>query len=111
MAGSAQRLTTLALAALLSGCVVLTPDGRVDVAKTRRQAENACAYAFLRSLPVAGTVIGAWACTFGLDSSLPDVDDQPAKPAKRKKRGREADIDADISQRAPVDKAADIEAD
>lgn len=97
MAGRAQRLTTLALAALLAGCVVLTPDGRVDVAKTRRQAENACAYAFLRSLPVAGTVIGAWACTFGLDSSFPDADDPPAKPApKRKKPAPKPDIETDI---------------
>jgi hypothetical protein len=96
MAGSAQRLTTIALAALLSGCVVLTPDGRVDVAKTRRQAENACGYAFLRALPVAGTVIGAWACTFGLDSSLPDVEDPPAKPVKRKKRAPEPEPDAEV---------------
>jgi hypothetical protein len=97
MAGSAQRLTTIALAALLSGCVVLTPDGRVDVAKTRRQAENACGYAFLRALPVAGTVVGAWFCTFGIDSSFPEAEDQPAKPAtKRKKRAPEPDADAEV---------------
>lgn len=90
MAGSAQRLTTIALAALLSGCVVLTPDGRVDVAKTRRQAENACAYAFLRSLPVAGTVVGAWACSFGIDSSFPDADEAPAKPAPKRKAKKPA---------------------
>jgi hypothetical protein len=85
MAGSAQRLITIALALLLAGCVVLTPDGRIDVAKSRRQAENACGYAFLRALPVAGTVVGAWFCTFGIDSSFPEADEAPAKPATKRK--------------------------
>lgn len=77
---------------LLTGCVSLTPDGRIDVTKSRRQTENACSFAFLRAMPLVGSVVGAYVCTFGLDATFPDVEEAPVKPIKKKPKAKPAPV-------------------
>lgn len=60
------RLVVVVLALLLGGCA----------ATARGDAENACNFAFLASLPMPGGVIlGAAICTFGLEL-VPDEEEQ-----------------------------------
>jgi hypothetical protein len=90
-------LITVVLAALLSGCVVLAPDGTVDVAKSRRQTENACGFLFLTGNAVVASTIGAWVCSFGVDATFPEPDEPAKKPTgKRKKQKPAPELDDEV---------------